>query len=106
MILEPPWRQRRADKEAKDPHFLLNIFWSSPGTRELKGQNSGRTGSVFVFKIYCFYLFISCVKCFACVFVCVPHTCLVAMEILEMGVKFPGTGIIINDCEPPHSTGI
>lgn len=56
MILEPPWRQSRAEKEAKeDPHFLLDVFWSSPGmTIERSELWRNR---FFVFKIYCFYLF-------------------------------------------------
>lgn len=74
MILEPPWRQSRAEKEAKeDPRFLLDVLWSSSGTRELKGQNSGGIG-FFVFKTYCFYLFISCINVLTvCMYVHLIH---------------------------------
>lgn len=56
MILEPPWRQIRAEKEEKeDPHFLLDVFWSSHGMR-IERSELWRN-RFFVFKIYCFYLF-------------------------------------------------
>ena len=51
------------------------------------------------FKVF-FYVY----KCFACIYVCALHGCLVCIEAtrrLEENIRLPGTGTT-DDCEPSH----